>query len=75
MVDFITKLLVVAGKNTILVVCDKLSKMTYFVVTIKKISVEGLVLWSMPPRGSMEKGKEYDDIIGYAVDSLSQYLI
>ena len=44
MVDFITKLLVVAGKNTILVVCDRLSKMTYFVVTIKKISVEGLVL-------------------------------
>ena len=44
MVDFITKLLVVAGKNTILVVYDRLSKMTYFVVTIKKISVEGLVL-------------------------------
>ena len=29
----------------------------------------------MPPRGSMEKGKGYDDMIGYAVDSLSQYLI
>ena len=44
MVDFIAKLLVVAGKNAILVVCDKLSKMTYFVATIEKTSVEGLVL-------------------------------
>ena len=29
MVDFITKLPVVAGKDTILVVCDRLSKMAY----------------------------------------------
>ena len=33
MVDFITKLPVVAGKDVILVVCNKLSKMTYFVAT------------------------------------------
>jgi len=33
MVDFITKLLVVAGKDAILVVCDWLSKMTHFVAT------------------------------------------
>jgi len=33
MVDFITKLLVVAGKDTILVICNWLSKMTYFVAT------------------------------------------
>ena len=32
-VDFITKLLVVAGKDAILVVCDRLSKMTHFVAT------------------------------------------
>ena len=75
MVDFITKLLVVAGKNAILVVCDRLSKITYFVATIEKISVEGLVLWLMPPGGSMEKDKGYDNIISYAVDSLSQCLI
>ena len=43
MVDFITKLLVVAGKDAILVVCDRLSKMTYFVATIEGTSVEGLV--------------------------------
>jgi len=41
-VDFITKLLVVAGKDVILVVCDQLSKMTHFVVTTEGISVEGL---------------------------------
>jgi len=33
MVDFITKLLLVAGKDLILVVCDRLSKMTHFVAT------------------------------------------
>ena len=33
MVDFITKLPLVPGKDTILVVCDRLSKMTHFVVT------------------------------------------
>ena len=42
MVDFITKLPVVAGKDVILVVCDQLSKMTHFVATTKGTSVEGL---------------------------------
>jgi len=37
------KLLVVAGKDAILVVCNRLSKMTHFVATIEGISVEGLV--------------------------------
>jgi len=41
--DFITKLPVVAGKDAILVVCDRLSKMTYFVATMEGTSVEGLV--------------------------------
>ena len=41
-VDFITKLPVVAGKNAILVVCDRLSKMTHFVATIEGTSAEGL---------------------------------
>jgi len=35
-VDFITKLPLVARKNAILVVCDRLSKMTLFVVTTKE---------------------------------------
>jgi len=42
MVDFITKLPVVAGKDAILVVCDRLSKMTYFVATTEETSVEEL---------------------------------
>ena len=43
MVDFITKLLLVAKKNIILVVCNKLSKMIYFIVTIEGMLAEGLV--------------------------------
>ena len=42
MVDFIMKLLVVAGKDAILVVCDRLSKMTHFVATTEETSAEGL---------------------------------
>ena len=41
-VDFITKLPVVVGKDTILVVCDRLSKMTHFVATTEGTSAEGL---------------------------------
>ena len=43
MVDFITKLLLVAKKDTILVVCDRLSKMIYFVTITEEILVERLV--------------------------------
>ena len=42
-VDFITKLPLVAGKDTILVVYDRLSKMAHFVTMIEGTSVEGLV--------------------------------
>jgi len=42
MVDLITKLLVVAGKDAILVVCDRLSKMMHFVATIEGTLAEGL---------------------------------
>jgi len=41
-VDFITKLLVVAGKNAILVVCNRLSKMTHFVAITEGTLAEGL---------------------------------
>ena len=43
MVDFITKLPVVAGKDAILVVCNRLSKMTHFVAMTERILAEGLV--------------------------------
>jgi len=42
-VDFIMKLPVVVGKYVILVVCDRLSKMTHFVATTEGTSAEGLV--------------------------------
>ena len=42
-VDFITKLLLVAGKDAILVVCDRLSKMTHFVTTTKGTLAKELV--------------------------------
>jgi len=42
MVDFITKLPVVAEKDAILVVCDRLSKMAHFVATTEGTSAEGL---------------------------------
>jgi len=42
MMDFIIKLLFVAGKDMILVVCNRLSKITYFVATIEGTLVEGL---------------------------------
>ena len=42
MVDFITKLLLVVGKNVILIVCSKLFKIAYFIATIEEILVEGL---------------------------------
>ena len=41
-VDLITKLLTVAGKDVILVVCGRLSKMTHFVATTEGILVEEL---------------------------------
>jgi len=43
MVDFITKLLLVAEKNVILVVYNRLSKMTHFIVTTEEMTAEGLV--------------------------------
>ena len=43
MVDFITKLPLVVEKDAILVVCDRFSKMTYFLTTTKEIIAKGLV--------------------------------
>ena len=38
--NFITKLLLIARKNTILVIYNRLSKITYSMATAKEISVE-----------------------------------
>ena len=42
LVDFITKLPIVAEKDAILVVCNRLSKMTHFVATMEGTMAEGL---------------------------------
>ena len=42
-VDFITKLPLVAEKNAILVVCNQLSKIAHFMVITEGTSAEGLV--------------------------------
>ncbi len=42
-VDFITKLPLVVGKDVILVMCNKLSKMIHFVATMERTPVERLV--------------------------------
>ena len=42
MVDFITKLPIVARKDAVLVVCNKLSKIVHFVATTEGTLVEGL---------------------------------
>ena len=40
--DFIVKLPLAQGYNTILVVCNQLTKMAHFILTTKKTLVEGL---------------------------------
>jgi len=42
-VDFVTKLPLVVGKDVILVVCNRLSKIIHFVVTTEGTMVEELV--------------------------------
>ena len=42
-VNFITKLPISKGHNSILVVCDRFSKMSHFVATTEKTMAEGLV--------------------------------
>ena len=68
MVDFITKLPVVAGEDAILVVCNRLSKMTHFVVTIEGTSAEGLVklfrdnvwkLYGLPKSVVSDRGPQF----------------
>ena len=40
--DFITKLLIAQGYDSILVVVDRLTKMVHFIPTTEKMSAEGL---------------------------------
>ena len=68
MVDFITKLPVVVGKDTILVVCNRLSKITHFVAMTEGTSAEGLVrlfrdnmwkLYRLPESVILDRGPQF----------------
>jgi len=68
MVDFIIKLPLVAGKDAILVICNRLSKMTYFVATTEEISAEGLAklfrdniwkLYGLPKSMTLDRGPQF----------------
>jgi len=67
-VDFITKLPMVAGKDAILVVCDRLSKMMHFVAMIEGTIAEGLArlfrdnvwrLHSLPESMVSDRGPQF----------------
>jgi len=67
-VDFITKLPIVARKNTILVVCDRLTKMMYFIATTERTTVEGLArlfrdnvwrLYGLPKSVVSDRGPQF----------------
>ena len=67
-VDFITKLLVVAGKDAILVICDQLSKMTHFVAITKETLAKGLArlfrdnvwkLYGLPESVVLDRGPQF----------------
>jgi len=68
LVDFITKLPIVAGKDAILVVCDRLLKMTHFVAMMEGTMAEGLArlfrdkvwrLHSLPESVVSDRGPQF----------------
>jgi len=67
-VDFITKLPTSKGHDSILVVCDRFLKMSYFVVTIEKMMAKGLVrlfrdnMWKLhglPESVILDRGSQF----------------
>jgi len=68
MVEFITKLPLVAGKDTILVVYDRLSKMIHFMAMTEGTSAEGLAklfrdniwkLYRLPGSIVLDRGPQF----------------
>ena len=84
-VDFITKLPVVAGKNAILVVCDRLSKITHFVATTEGLArlfrdnvwkLHGLpesVVLDRGPQFAAELTKELNRMLGIKTKLLTVF--
>ena len=68
LVDSITKLLVLRGYDSILVVCNRFSKILHFIITREKITVEELVklfrnnvqkLYGFPESVILDKGPQF----------------
>ena len=68
LVDFITKLPIVAGKDAILVVCDRLSKIMHFIATTEGTTAEGLAklfrdnvwrLYGLPESVVLDRGLQF----------------
>jgi len=66
--DFITKLPLAQGYDSILVVCNRMTKIAYFVPTTKKTSAEGVVrlfqdnIWKLhglPESIIMDRGAQF----------------
>jgi len=66
--DFIMKLLLAQGYDSILVVCDRITKMTHFVPTTERTSAEGVArlfwdnIWklhSLPESIIMDRGAQF----------------
>jgi len=67
-VDFITKLPLAQGYNSILVVCDRMTKMAHFVPTTEKTLAEGVArlfwdnIWKLhrlPESIIMDRGAQF----------------
>ena len=66
--DFITKLPLAQGYNSILVIVDQLTKIVYFIPTTERTSVKGLVklfrdnvwkLYSLPKSIILDRGPQF----------------
>jgi len=66
--DFITKLLLAQGYDSILVVCNRMTKIAHFVPTTEKTSVEGIarLFWNnvwklhgLPESIIMDRGAQF----------------
>ena len=74
MVNFIMKLLLVAEKNVILVVCDRLSKIMYFMATTKETLVKELAWLFRRLQFVVELTKELNRILGIKTKLLTLFL-
>ena len=83
LVDSITKLLIVAGKDAILVAYDRLSKMTHFVATTEETMAEWLAilfrdnvwrLYGLPKSMVSDKGPQFAMELTKELNSVTNFI-